>query len=314
MNVDTVSELVGPDYRVAVGAALKTCFALGQMMLGLIAWWVPHWRNLTLTLYIPQFLTIVYFWIIGESARWYMSKGRFKESEALLKKIAKVNGRNLSDTSLEALRNTAEEKKRVTEAKRLKDEPWLVVKVFRHKRILVRCVVSPVWWITVTFIYYGLSMNAVNLTGNTYLNFISVAAVEIPGFWTAYFLMDKIGRKPVLTGAFWMCAACQIAYIFMPQGTYVLTFCVNLDPLAGSWFGGSLFLSSSFRSVRSGTCGVSHREVQHRHGAYVGVRVHDGAVSHQPPTQPDGLLLNSWTRWVHPGATHTSFREFSFSI
>lgn len=213
---------MGPEYRVAIGAALKTCFAVGQVTLDLIAWCVPDWRSLTLTLYIPQFLTIFYFWIISESVRWYMSKGRFEESEALLKKVARVNGKELSDKSLEALRYTAEEKIRVTllEAEKRGGEPWLVVQVFRHKRILIRCIVSPVWWITTTFIYYGLSLNAVNMSGNKYLNFIAVAAVEIPGFWTAYFLMDKIGRKPVLTGAFWLCAACQVAYIFMPQGMF----------------------------------------------------------------------------------------------
>ncbi|KAJ8716896.1 hypothetical protein PYW07_003523 [Mythimna separata] len=222
-----LTELVGPDYRVAIGAALKTCFAMGQVTLGLIAWCVPHWRTLTLTLYIPQFITILYIWIICESVRWYMSKGRFEESEALLKKVAKVNGKELSEKSLAALRCTAEENIRV-ETEKHGGEDWLVMKVFRHKRVLIRCVVSPVWWITTTLIYYGLSLNAVNMSGNKYLNYIAVAAIEIPGFWTAYFLMDKIGRKPVLTGAFWLCAACQGAYIFIPEGMYVASLLVYL--------------------------------------------------------------------------------------
>lgn len=223
-------ELVGPKYRVAAGAAMNTCFALGQVTLGLIAWGVPNWRNLTLTLYIPQFLTIFYFWLISESVRWYMSKGRFDESEALLRKVARVNGKVLSEKSLEALRRTAQEKIRASaeEADKRGGEPWLVVKVFQHKKILIRVLVSPVWWITTTFIYYGLSLNAVNMSGNRYLNYVAVAAVEIPGFWISYFLMDRIGRKPVLTGAFWLCAACQIAYIFIPQGKHfnIYVFCV----------------------------------------------------------------------------------------
>ncbi|CAD0201597.1 unnamed protein product [Chrysodeixis includens] len=223
-------ELVGPKFRVAVGAATNTCFSLGQVTMGLIAWGVPNWRNLTLALYIPQFITIFYFWLISESVRWYMSKGRFDESEALLRKVAQYNGKQVSEKSLQALRRTAEEEQRISklEAQRRGNEPWLIVQVFRHKRVLVRVLVSPVWWITTTFIYYGLSINAVNMSGNRYLNYVAVAAVEIPGYWTAFFLISKVGRKPVLAGAFWVCAACQIGYIFMPDDLYALSLTVYL--------------------------------------------------------------------------------------
>ncbi|CAH0682937.1 unnamed protein product [Spodoptera exigua] len=223
-------ELVGPKFRVAAGAAMNTCFALGQVTMGLIAWAVPDWRNLTLALYIPQFITIFYYWLISESVRWYMSKGRFDESEALLRKVARVNRKQISEKSLEALRHTAEEKLRVSaeEAEKKGGETWLIVQVFRHKRILIRVLISPIWWITTTFIYYGLSLNAVNMSGNRYLNYVAVSAVEIPGFWISYFLMDKIGRKPVLTGAFWLCAACQIAYIFIPQDLFGVSLTVYL--------------------------------------------------------------------------------------
>ncbi|KAJ0183561.1 hypothetical protein K1T71_001537 [Dendrolimus kikuchii] len=215
-------ELVGPKYRVAVGATMNTFFSVGQILLGLIAWAVPNWQKLTLTLYIPQFLTISYIWLMSESIRWYMSKGRYDESETLLKKVAKVNGKELSEKSLKALRETAEEDKQrraIEEAQKV-TEPWLIVQVFRHKEILIRCCISPVWWITNTFIYYGMSINAVNMSGNRYLNYVAVSAAEIPGYWTAVFLMGKIGRRPVLIAAFWICAACQIAYIFMPDALY----------------------------------------------------------------------------------------------
>lgn len=127
----SVMELVGPKYRVAAGATMNTFFSIGQITLGLIAWAVPNWQKLTLTLYIPQFLTISYIWLMSESIRWYMSKGRYDESEALLKKVAKVNGKELSEKSLKALRETAEEdkKRRALEKAQKVTEPWLIVQV-----------------------------------------------------------------------------------------------------------------------------------------------------------------------------------------
>lgn len=220
-----VMEIVGPKYRVAAGATLNTFGSVGQILMGLIAWGVPKWKTLTLILYIPMFLTISYIWIMSESIRWYMSKGRYEESEELLKKIARINNKQLSDKSLVALRETAENDKRMKtlgEAEK-EHEPWLIVLVFRHKRILIRCIVSPIWWISNIFIYYGMSINAVNMTGNRYLNYVAVSAAEIPGYWTAVLLMGRVGRKPVLIGGFWICAACQIAYILMPKGKLIIS-------------------------------------------------------------------------------------------
>lgn len=209
-----VTELVGPKYRVIAGATISTLFALGQVILGFIAWGVPAWRPLTQVLYAPQLLVVSYFWILSESVRWLMSKGRYAESEQILKKVAKTNKTVLSDKSLEALRATAEAEKNTVKPK----EPWLVVLVFRSRVILSRCFVSPIWWITNTLVYYGMNINSVNMSGNGYLNYVAVAAIEIPGYWTAILLLDRVGRKPVLICAYWLCAACQFSFAFMPEG------------------------------------------------------------------------------------------------
>lgn len=209
-----MTELVGPKYRVVAGATISTMFALGQVFLGLIAWGVPAWRPLTQVLYAPQLLVVTYFWILSESVRWLMSKGRYEESEAILKKVAKRNNKVLSEKSLEALKATAEAEK----TKEVVKEVWLPIQVLKSRVILSRCIVSPIWWVTNTLIYYGMSINSVNMSGNRYLNYVAVAAVEIPGYWTAILLLDRLGRKPVLIVAYWICAACQFAFAFMPEG------------------------------------------------------------------------------------------------
>ncbi|VVC91056.1 unnamed protein product [Leptidea sinapis] len=191
-TVGAVTELVGPKYRVIAGATISSMFALGQVILGFIAWGVPSWRSLTQVVYAPQLLVISYFWILSESVRWLMSKSKYEEAEKILIKVAKTNKKELSRKSLEALRDTAEYEKTIEKPK----EPWLPILVCRSKVILSRCFVSPIWWITNTLVYYGMSINAVNLSGNRYLNYVAVAAIEIPGYWTAIFLLDRVGRKP----------------------------------------------------------------------------------------------------------------------
>ncbi|XP_049872850.1 organic cation transporter protein-like [Pectinophora gossypiella] len=215
-----MTEIVGPKYRVAVSAAMSTIFATGGVVCGLVAWAVPDWRLLTLAIYLPQLLAISFFWIMPESVRWYLSKDRHEEAQQILKRMARVNGKQLSEQSMLALKKNAEREKQMSEKETISEEPWLIVLVFRHKPILLRCLVSPIWWITCTLVYYGLTINSVNIAGNSYINFIVVTAIEIPGFWLAFLLMNVIGRKPTLMMSFWICSACQFAYLFVPTDLY----------------------------------------------------------------------------------------------
>lgn len=224
-----LTELVGPKHRVLVGAIMSTSFSIGLMFLGLISWAIPNWRSLTISLYIPQVVVILYYWLISESVRWYMSKGWYEKSEKVLKKLAKTNGVELSQKSLAALRFNAEEEKKQRELNTEKNkETWLVIEVFSHKQILIRCMITPIWWITCILTYYGLSINAVNMSGNKYLNYIAVASAEIPGHWLSMFLMRKVGRKHILISSFWFCAACLLTFVFIPQSLPGLSLAVYL--------------------------------------------------------------------------------------
>ncbi|XP_034828935.1 organic cation transporter protein-like [Maniola hyperantus] len=225
-----VMELVGPKHRVAAGAVLSTCLSSGHFLVGFISWGVPNWRNLILMLYFPQFLFLSYYWLVSESVRWNMTKGRYKEVESFLKKVARVNKRELTEKFLQELKETvdAEEKLKARDEEYKKKEPWLIVAVFQNKEILKRCCIVPICWITVTLVYSSMSINSVNISGHRHLNLMMVAASDIPGYWVSVLLMDRIGRKPVLIGAYWTCAACQLLYILLPKYMFAASLSVYL--------------------------------------------------------------------------------------
>lgn len=77
---------------------------------------------------------------------------------------------------------------------------------------------TPIWWITTTFVYYGLSINSTSLSDTIYLNYILICAIEIPGFFTAVLVLNRIGRKPTLTCGYFLSAACNIAFAFISNG------------------------------------------------------------------------------------------------
>ncbi|XP_050677877.1 organic cation transporter protein-like [Leptidea sinapis] len=234
------AELVGPKYRVVASATSTSMFAVGQVVLGGVAWLVQPWRYMILVLHIPCFLIISYYWILSESIRWLLSKQKYVEARQVLEKIARVNKKEISEKSMEGLLTPPPS---ATTSDNLKEsKPGLVSSLFKSRILLRRVCTTPIWWITTTFVYYGLSINSTSLSDTMYLNYILTCAIEIPGFYTAVFILDRIGRKPTLCGGFLFSAACNIAFVFIPSDLTVFRMIVYL---AGK-FGISLVFTSLY--------------------------------------------------------------------
>ncbi|XP_047990560.1 organic cation transporter protein-like [Leguminivora glycinivorella] len=216
-------EYVGPKYRMFTGATISTSLAVGEILIGFMAWLQPYWRHLILILYMPEFIFITYIWIAPESVRWLISKGRYEEALTILEKAAKTNGKVLSEKTLKEFSDV-----KPIESKEKASEPWLICQIFKHKTILLRCLITPIWWLTSILMYYGLTIASVGISGDKYVNYTASVAVQVPGYWAAVLLMDRIGRKALVSTGFLISGACQIAFIFVPGGNYWLSLSVYL--------------------------------------------------------------------------------------
>ncbi|XP_052740914.1 organic cation transporter protein-like [Bicyclus anynana] len=215
------AELVGPKYRVLSSATSTSMFALGQVILGSVAWLIEPWRYMIMALHIPCFLIISYYWILSESVRWLLAKRKFDEAKVVLEKVAKVNRKQISEKSMQALLNPPQ-----SQAK--EGSPNLIKAIIGSPVLLRRVCTTPIWWITATFVYYGLSINSTSLSDTMHLNYILTCAIEIPGFYTAVLVLDRIGRKVTLCIAFFFSAACNIAFVFIPHDLFALRLVIFL--------------------------------------------------------------------------------------
>lgn len=102
---------------------------------------------------------------------------------------------------------------------------------------------------TCSVVYYGLSLNVVNLETNLYMNVIVNAVAEMPAFLFTAILIDRFGRKPLGVGTQWFsgifCVAgsflggkeawkvvrmvCGVLGIFGMAGTYNLLFIYAME-------------------------------------------------------------------------------------
>ncbi|XP_063534912.1 organic cation transporter protein-like [Cydia strobilella] len=215
-SFSAAEQLIGSKHRVLVSSVSIVSFSVGQIIMAGIAWLVQPWRYFIMTLYIPCFLMVAYYWCISESVRWLLTKERFDEAKSVLEKIAKINKKKISEKSMQALMTPAPAKESQTD-----NSKGLIHTIFKSPILLCRVCTTPVWWIATTLIYYGLSINSTGLPGNMYANFMLVCAVEIPAVYTAMLLLDRVGRKAVLTTGFWLSAACNLAFAFIDNNELV---------------------------------------------------------------------------------------------
>ena len=79
-------EFIGPKYTMLFGITIEIPFAIGELILGLQAYLIRDWFTLQLVAYVPLLLLLVVWFLIPESPRWLLTKGRTEEAIAIIRK------------------------------------------------------------------------------------------------------------------------------------------------------------------------------------------------------------------------------------
>lgn len=89
-----VLEYVGPEKRTLVAnLPLATFLTLGAATLPWIAYALADWRLFAVVTSAPLGLIVLAWWIVPESSRWLVHKGRADRTIEILKNCARVNGK-----------------------------------------------------------------------------------------------------------------------------------------------------------------------------------------------------------------------------
>ncbi|XP_062581641.1 organic cation transporter protein-like [Saccostrea cucullata] len=199
-------EIVGPSKRLWAGVVIEYFFALGLVILCLIGYLIRDWKYNEIAVSVPAALLLSYWWLLPESPRWLVNRGKFEEAKVVIRKIAKRNKVQVTEKQLDSLEcdETAE------------GQLW---HLFTSRVLFVRTIIIFLNWCVVSMVYYGLSLNSGNLAGDFYLNFFLTGLVEFPAYTLCLVLLDRIGRKKlhcacmVLGGLACICTIFTVLYI-----------------------------------------------------------------------------------------------------
>ncbi|XP_039377450.1 solute carrier family 22 member 13-like [Mauremys reevesii] len=97
------TEWVGVSYRTHPVAIPLCCFSIGQMVLAGLAYGVRNWKLLQIAGSAPMLGLLFYIWVLPESARWLVMKGKIEEAKKLLQKAASVNKQSIPPELLDQM-------------------------------------------------------------------------------------------------------------------------------------------------------------------------------------------------------------------
>eukprot|EP00794_Sanderia_malayensis_P010689 gene10689-11825_t len=89
-----VSEFVRPKHRPAAALTLTNSFNISLCILGFVAYFIRTWKLLIIVCTAPYFFVFIFFKWVPESARWLCLHGKAEEGMKVIKRIAKINGKD----------------------------------------------------------------------------------------------------------------------------------------------------------------------------------------------------------------------------
>jgi len=190
---------------------LESFWALGTVAAAALAWLiVPRfgWRVLFAVSALPGLLLFVIRKEVPESPRFLIAKGRVADARAVLSRVAAINGTTLPDEAIEAPSAPA--------ATRSRD---LFAPNYRRTTVFLWIV-----WFMISLGYYGVFTWLPSwfrskgfALPSVYPNAFLMALAQLPGYFSAAWLVERWGRRSTL--GVYLFASGAFAWVFYLAAT-----------------------------------------------------------------------------------------------
>ncbi|XP_049622422.1 solute carrier family 22 member 14 [Suncus etruscus] len=183
-SLSLASEWLMDNHR-AHAICLQFCFfSMGNLYLLGLAYNFLHWRLLILVGGAPLFSLIFYIWLLPESPRWLMVKGRVEEAKQVLLQAAQVNHNVISRTLLQKLHQS---KKNMAKGS--------VLDFYNNHYLSKVILVLFCAWFAISFNTFTILLKTKNLDVNFDLLYLVTGIIKVPARLCCIILLDKMGRR-----------------------------------------------------------------------------------------------------------------------
>ncbi|XP_055903253.1 organic cation transporter protein isoform X2 [Eupeodes corollae] len=196
-------EYVDGKWRTIAGMYNLFPLPISYMLISGIAYLTQDYQKLQLCIGFPGIFLCFLWFVVPESPRWLLCKGRVAEVKKIVESAAAFNGRQLPENYEKILTPPVQEEST--------HDFWCLFRSRYLRRITICFLLI---WFTMNLVYYGLILNMNTFGGNVYLNSALAGLVEIPAIAIAMYIIMKVGKKWLFCGTL-VCAgfACMCAAV-----------------------------------------------------------------------------------------------------
>ncbi|XP_069770026.1 organic cation/carnitine transporter 2-like [Narcine bancroftii] len=215
------TEILGKVERNAY-STLGIClfYAIGYTILPFFAYYIREWRMLLLALTLPEILYLSFWWLIPESPRWLINKGRVSEAEEIVQDFAKKNG--ITHVGVIFPITSSRD---FTHLNISDDQKYLYgyMDLIKTPNIRNITILSFFVWMIVSIGYFVLNLGIPNMYGDLYLNCLIFAVSEAVAYIVAWWMTVHVPRRVSVSSSMLLAAALLLIVEFIPPSLHILT-------------------------------------------------------------------------------------------
>ncbi|XP_029467527.1 solute carrier family 22 member 6-A-like isoform X2 [Rhinatrema bivittatum] len=217
-SVSLIVEWIPTRVRAITGTLTGYFYTTGQLVLAGLAYAIRDWRWLQLIVSLPFFVFFLYSWWFPESARWLVLARKPEQAVRMLKKVARINGRQEEGEKLttESLKFSMQKEVAASES------TYTAADLLRTPAVRHISFCLSLAWFSTSFSYYGLAMDLQSFGVNIYLIQVIFGAVDIPAKFIATTAMCYIGRRITLATSLLIASLAILGNIFVPKDMQIL--------------------------------------------------------------------------------------------
>ena len=201
-----MTEIVGNKYRSFAGILVFASGVTSTVILGVEAYFIRNWKYLHMVCTVPYIFLLVFFKFIPESVRYLRMKEKNEELIICFQRIADWNKTILPpNISIQPIS---------VDTSKNKSNP---MELFRTKNLAIKSCIMIFAFFASGLLYYGVYLEANNLGGYKYRDYIIISVSELPLLFLSIYLCERYGRKKTCMLLTLFAGAALLALGFIPE-------------------------------------------------------------------------------------------------
>lgn len=212
-------------HRVIISTIVTAMYPIGVAVSSVMALYTAHFRVYMRWVFGFQLIVSAFMFLVPESLRWLLVKGKQNQIERILKTAARINHRQLSPSTLELINRKCN--KSIELSKLIVNDPAAKNKqtlkaLLSSSTMIFRFFISCLCWITGTYVTVGVNVISVSLSGDKYVSFAVTALGGLPSILFLIYFLKHFGRPKCISISLLITSFAIIVAKYLPE-EYVIT-------------------------------------------------------------------------------------------